>query len=130
MSAFQEIYDLLVADSSIESYVSTRIYNEYLPNNADLTLDHIVYEGRIAQAEHTIDVKHWGDQYNFAIKVISSNHVTDSSISGEVIRTMHAYTSTNIPDIIFERDNQVFDPDNEIHTTSMDFTVWYYNNPS
>ena len=128
MSIRTEIIDLLRADASIIALVGANSYHGLVPLNFDFTnSDAVVYEARVAVAEHALDIKDWGDQYSVTIKALSVNSANIEPIA-EVIKTsLHSYLSTTVQDVSFERDNYVYDTDDKVHILSLDFTIWYMN---
>jgi len=127
MSLKTEIYDLLVADSSINYWVGDNIYHNILPLNQDTSANSLVYMSRIATPTHTMNERDISEEYSVTIKIVGTSPVNNENINREVRRTMQAYSSANIADVMFERDIDVYDEDNDLYTESLDFTVYYYN---
>ena len=126
MSLRTEIQTALTGDATIEGLVSTNIYHGLVPLNYNFSASSaIVFEARIAEDENTLDVKDWGRQYLLTVKAISLSSVDMESIMEAILGVLQPYTSTNVKDVMFERSNYVYDPDNDVHIESLDFTIWY-----
>ena len=128
MSLRTEISNQLAGDANITALVGTHSYHGLVPLNYKFSnSDAIVYEARVTVAEHALDIKDWGDQYSVTVKALSLNSANIETIAEAIKTSLHSYSSAAIQDVSFERDNYVYDIDNNVHILSLDFTIWYMN---
>jgi hypothetical protein len=124
---FEEIYTQLTGESTITALVGSRVYFDHLPTNYDLSNDAIVFEGYVAQAQHTISLENFGDTYTLSVKAISKTPLNTYTIGQAVKDFLKTYSSTNIKAIWFERDVALFNDEDNVYVLNLDFTVDYCN---
>lgn len=128
MSLRSEIYTLLSGDATITGIVSTNVYHRLLPDNFDNTAtEAVVFEARIAEPTHTLSERELWDEYVVTIKAVSKTPASIDTLADAIKSAMQGYSSAAAQDVMFDRDNYVYDPDNELHTLSLDFTVEFCN---
>jgi hypothetical protein len=125
MSVKSEVYNALIADTSLTSYVGSNIYHMILPLNFDVSTHSLVYSSRAIEPVFTFAEKDIGVDYNVTIKIVGTSTVNMELINTNVRRTMHAIDSSNVQDVMFERSNEIYDDTNELFTDSLDFTINY-----
>jgi len=128
MSFNTEIYAALIGESTITALVSAdNVYFGHLPDNFSNATDSIVYETRIDEALHHIELLNYGDRYNLNIKAVSADDVSIYTIGQAVKDYLKTYETTNVRSVAFERDTYVYGEEDNIHVLSLDFTIDYCN---
>jgi hypothetical protein len=124
MNARQAISEILYQDPSVYSIVGENIFHLLLDENfADFPA--IVYSARIDNTINTINDRDLGRYYLASIKCVSRDPADFDPLQDYVIHAFLSDSSTTLyfDDISFERDIEIYDPDNDLHTLSLDFTV-------
>jgi hypothetical protein len=125
MSVRSEIYAHLLSDSTITALVSTNIFQGLAPLNYDVTNDFIVYQSEVSNVENTIDVKEIFEVNTLTIKAVSRSAVNMEAIKEAITASIQNYTSANIQDILYNRTNYIYDTNDELHISAIDFEVWF-----
>jgi len=125
MSLRSSIASHLKADTSLTALLdsSTDIHHGYIDGDS-LNNDQVVWETRVATNEYALDTTRSFDVNLCTVKAISKNAVSMDTL-GEAIKTsMLTLDSSLIGDVIFERDDYIYDDELNIHTLACDFTIW------
>jgi len=126
MSFRSEINTLLKNDASINAVID-KVYYGFLPDNVQMANYYLVWIARVEEAYNEWGELDWGDKYLLTIKAVGKNPIENETLGNLVKRAIEGYSSTNLKTTYFEREVDVFDPDNDIFTLSMDFSCQYIN---
>jgi hypothetical protein len=127
MSLRTEIYTHLINDTTVTDLVGVNIFHGLAPVNFDLSNDFLVYSTEQLENQNTLDVKSWGSLNIINIKAISQDSERMETIFLAVQKSVEAYSSSNVADILYLRNNYLYDEDNKVHLLSFDFESWYCN---
>jgi hypothetical protein len=120
------INTILVGDSALAAVVRTNIFHGVLPDNFTTTsLSAIVHSERIATGNDTLANINYSKEWVVTVKAISKNSTVMDDLEVKIIAAITS--ASQLADVSLERSNYIYDEDNDLHISSIDFTVYESN---
>lgn len=125
MSYGSDLYTLINADSSLNSWCDGGIYYENLPDNFDLTKIWLAYSFNKAEQTNCLNGGSAFTTYNITIKIVSYDSDMLETISDYLVDYLNGSNQGNIMDVWFTGDNHTIDLEKGVYMNSLDFESFY-----
>lgn len=130
MSFATEIYNVMISDSSLNSYVDGGIHSENLKDNwlAETNYDKwIVYDHNKSAQGDCMNSKNIYMTYSLSVLVIQRDTNDEIDIiTDRLIEYLNNHESGNIYDIGFISDSKSFNQQQNIYSNTLEFVCTYF----